>query len=427
MVMIEPIRGVRGEVSLPGDKSITHRSFIFSSIAEGYSLIKNPNTGDDVLRTLEIMQKIGAEVSFEDKAIKIRGVGISGIKEPDDVLNAGNSGTTIRLLSGLFSGVKGKFFVITGDSSLRKRPMKRIVEPINLMGGFITGRENGRFPPLVIIGRKLKGIEYEPERPSAQVKSALILAGLNAQGKTTILEKVKTRDHTERMLEAFGGKILSEDKRITVFPVEKLYGREIFIPGDFSSASYFIVLTLLLDNSELVIKNVSLNPTRIYLLHVLRRGGANIRILNEKVKNGEIFGDVYVKSSSLSKIYISRDEAPLLIDELPLIGIMGAFLEEGVKVEGAEELRVKESDRIRLVVENLRNLGVFAHEFPDGFYVKRGEIRRGVVKTGFDHRITLSFSILGLLSRSGIYLEEIDSIKVSFPGFFEIVRRISYG
>lgn len=427
MVMIEPIKGVCGEISLPGDKSITHRSFIFSSIAEGFSFIKNPNTGEDALRTLKIMQKIGAEISFEDKTIKIKGIGISGIKEPDDVLNAGNSGTTIRLLSGLFSGITGKLFVITGDSSLRKRPMRRIVEPIRLMGGFITGRRNGEFPPLVIVGRRLKGIEYEPEKPSAQVKSALILAGLNAEGGTTILERIRTRDHTEIMLKAFGGKVSIEDKKITVFPVEKLYGREIIIPGDFSSASYFIVLTLLLSNSELVIKNVSLNPTRIYLIHVLRREGASIEILNEKVKNGERFGDIYIKSSNLSKIYISRNEAPLLIDELPLIGIMGTFLEEGVKVEGAEELRVKESDRIKLVVENLRNLGVLAYEFSDGFYVKRGNVKRGVVKTGFDHRIALSFSILGFLSKEGIYLEEAESIKISFPNFFDIARRAGYG
>ncbi|RLD14432.1 MAG: hypothetical protein DRI28_03595 [Caldiserica bacterium] len=229
------------------------------------------------------------------------------------------------------------------------------------------------------------------------------------------------------MLKAFGGKVSIEDKKITVFPVEKLYGREIIIPGDFSSASYFIVLTLLLSNSELVIKNVSLNPTRIYLIHVLRREGASIEILNEKVKNGERFGDIYIKSSNLSKIYISRNEAPLLIDELPLIGIMGTFLEEGVKVEGAEELRVKESDRIKLVVENLRNLGVLAYEFSDGFYVKRGNVKRGVVKTGFDHRIALSFSILGFLSKEGIYLEEAESIKISFPNFFDIARRAGYG
>lgn len=427
MVKIEPIKRVCGEVSLPGDKSITHRSFIFSSIAEGDSFIKNPNTGEDVLRTLKIMQKIGAKVSFEDKAVKIKGIGIFRIKEPEDVLNAGNSGTTIRLLSGLFSGITGKLFIITGDSSLRKRPMKRIVKPISLMGGFITGRKDGEFPPLVIIGKKLKGIEYEPVKPSAQVKSALILAGLTARSKTTILEKVKTRDHTEIMLEVFGGKVSVEDKKITVFPVEKLSGREIFVPGDFSSASYLIVLTLLSDKSELLIKEVSLNPTRTYLLNVLKREGAYIQVLNEKVKNGEKFGDLYVKSSNLSRLNIKKDEAPMLIDELPLIGIMGAFLKGGVRVEGAEELRVKESDRIKLVVDNLRNLGVSAMEFKDGFYIKGGDIKGGIVKTGFDHRISLSFSILGFLSKKRIYLEELESIKISFPNFFDIVRRIGYG
>lgn len=301
MVEIKPIKKVKGEIMLCGDKSITHRAFIFSTISNGESLIINPNRGDDTQRTLEIMEKIGSKISFEDRGIRIKGIGFDGIREPDDVLNAGNSGTTIRLLSGLFSSLKDKFFVITGDDSLRNRPMRRVVEPISLMGGLILGRDNGNYPPLAIYGRKLSGIEYDLKKPSAQVKSAIILATLNSNNKSIIIEKIKTRDHTEIMLKEFGGKIEIEDDKVVVYPVDKLYGREIYVPGDFSSASYFILLAMLLPDSEIIIKNISLNPTRTYLLEKLIENGGDTKILNERVLNGEKIGDIVVKTSFIKK------------------------------------------------------------------------------------------------------------------------------
>lgn len=426
MVEIKPIKRVKGEIKISGDKSITHRAFIFSTISNGVSLITNANSGDDTQRTLDIMRRIGAEIYFDDRGIKINGVGLNKIKEPDDVLYCGNSGTTIRLLSGLFSSIENKFFVLTGDDSLRKRPMKRVVEPISLMGGLIWGRDFGNFPPLAIFGKKLSGIDYELKKPSAQVKSALILATLNAKDKSTIIEKIKTRDHTEIMLKEFGGKIEINENKIIVYPIENLYAREIFIPGDFSSASYFIMLSLLLPNSEILIKQVSLNPTRTYLLNKLIASGGDIKILNEKILNGEKFGDLLIKTSFIKKLEIEKDEAPLLIDELPLIGAIGAFLDGGVEVHGAEELRVKESDRIKVLVENLKNLGVDSEELPDGFIVKKSKnIRKSLIKTAYDHRIALSFIIFGLISNCGVVIEEVESIKISFPDFFDFLKEVS--
>lgn len=426
MVEINPVKKVKGEIKISGDKSITHRAFIFSAISKGESLIINANRGDDTQRTLEILREIGAQINFDSKGIIIKGVSLKGLKEPDDVLNCGNSGTTIRLLSGLFSSIENKFFVLTGDDSLRKRPMRRVVEPISRMGGLILGKEGGNYPPLAVFGRKLNGIEYELKKPSAQVKSAIILATLNAKDKSTIIEKIKTRDHTEIMLKEFGGKIELNENKIIVYPIENLYAREIFIPGDFSSASYFIMLSLLLPNSEILIKQVSLNPTRTYLLNKLIDNGGDIKILNEKVLNGEKFGDLLIKTSFIKKLEIKMDEAPLLIDELPLIGAIGAFLDGGVEVHGAEELRVKESDRIKVLVENLKNLGVDSEELPDGFIVKKSKnMRKSLIKTAYDHRIALSFIIFGLLSNCGVVIEEVESIKISFPEFFELLKEVS--
>jgi 3-phosphoshikimate 1-carboxyvinyltransferase len=427
MVKIEPIKKIYGEIEIPGDKSITHRAFILSTISQGVSFIYNPNLGDDTNRTLEIMRAIGGEVNHEKNGIKIKGCGIKNIKEPENILDAGNSGTTIRLLSGLFSSIENKFFVLTGDDSLRKRPMKRVIEPIRLMGGEIFGRGNDNFPPVAIVGKKLRGIEYELSKPSAQVKSSIILATLNAIDKTIIKEKIKTRNHTEILLKEFGGKIEEKNNEIVVYPETNLKGIDVYIPGDFSSASYFIILALLLNNSEILLKNVSLNPTRIYLLNLLIKNGGDIKILNESIKNGERLGDILVKSSNIKGLKVNKEEVPLMIDELPLIGAVGAFFDEGVVVEGADELRVKESDRIKVLVENLRNLNVDVEELSDGFVVKKSKnIKNGLVKTSFDHRIALSFIVFGLISKKGLVLEEVDSIKISFPEFFNILRRISY-
>jgi len=427
MVEIKPIKRIRGTIKIKGDKSITHRALIFSTISEGESFIINPNIGDDTKRTLNIMREIGGEIYFERDGIRVKGIGLKGIKEPNDILYAGNSGTTIRLLSGLFSSLEGKFFVITGDEFLRNRPMKRIVEPISLMGGLILGRESHNFPPLAIFGRKLNGIKYEIKKPSAQVKSAIILATLNAKDKSIVLERIKTRNHTEIMLKEFGGKIEVDGEKIIVYPVERLYGREIFVPGDFSSASYFIILALLLKDSEILIENISLNETRTYLLDILIKNGGDIKILNIKEKNGEKFGDILVKSSFIKRIEVKKEEAPLLIDELPLIGAIGTFLEDGVEVHGAEELRVKESDRIKVLVDNLRGLGVEAEELSDGFIVKSSKnLKKGLIKTANDHRIALSFIIFGLLSPFGVNIEETNSINISFPEFFDILNKVSY-
>ncbi len=425
-IMIQPLKQVRGEITVSGDKSITHRAYIFSSISRSSVLIRNPNEGADVKHTLSIMQSVGAESKKSKEGTLIKGIGLKNIKEPENVLDAGNSGTTIRLLSGLFSGIKDKMFVLSGDSSLRNRPMGRIITPLRKMGGEILARKNDTLPPLVIRGKKLKGIQYKMPVASAQVKSAIILAALSAEGKTMIEEGVRSRNHTEIMLKAFGGRI-ETNKKIVVYPAEKLENDEIFVPGDFSSAAYFIALSLIVKDAKLLIKNVGLNPTRSYLIKKLKDAGGEIKILNKREKNGETFGDIYVENSNLKGITVRKEEVPFLIDEIPLIGVLGAFAEGTTEVRGAEELRVKESDRIKLTVRNLRALGIETEEFKDGFRITGHNIRYGHVKTAFDHRIALSFIVFGLASKKGVEIEEINSINISFPDFFDTLRVIKNG
>ncbi len=425
-IIVQPIKRIRGEITVSGDKSITHRAYIFSSISNSNVFIKNPNKGADVNHTLSIMQSVGAVAKQLGEGIKIKGIGLKNIREPENVLDAGNSGTTVRLLAGLFAGIENKIFILSGDDSLRKRPMKRVIMPIREMGGETIGRKNNTLLPLVIKGKKLRGIQYKMPVASAQVKSAIILAALSAEGKTEIEEPIKSRNHTEIMLKTFGGQIKT-NKKVIIYPVEKLENDEIFVPGDFSSAAYFIALSLITKDAKLLIKNVGLNPTRTYFIKKLKDAGGKIKILNKREKNGEIFGDIYVESSNLKGITVKREEVPYLIDELPLIGVIGAFAEGITEIRGAEELRTKESDRIKLTVQNLRALGIETEEFNDGFKIMRHNIKYGYVKTACDHRITLSFIVFGLASEKGLEIEETNSINISFPEFFDTLKVIKDG
>ncbi len=422
---VSPVSKLRGSFSVSGDKSITHRAFIFSSISRSEVFVRNPNRGEDVMRTLVAMQSVGAKAREEKDGFYIKGIGLSNVKEPENILYCGNSGTTMRLLSGLFAGINGKLFVTDGDESLKKRPMKRVIEPISLMGGKIWGRKGDSFAPLAIKGAKLHGISYKMKVASAQVKSAIILAALSADGRTVIEEKARSRNHTEIMLKEFGGKIETNGK-ITVYPTDNLRYDELFVPGDFSSAAYFIALALIAKDADIVIKNVGVNPTRSYLLEKLKDAGGRIELFNRRIKNGEPVCDISVKSSRLQGISIDASEVPLLIDEIPLIGVIGAFSEGKTIVRGASELRVKESDRIKLTVSNLKSLGIEAEEFEDGFSVKGGRAKYGFVKTAFDHRIALSFIIFALAGE-GAEIEEVKSIDISFPEFFDILERVKNG
>ncbi len=436
-VTVSRKKGLKGEISVPGDKSITHRAFIFSLIARGETEVVNYSSAADCASTLRIVEQCGGKVVYRDeKTVRIKSDGIFEIKEPENVLDVGNSGTTVRLMSGLFSGIKGKLFILSGDSSLRKRPMKRITLPLKKMGAEIFARSNGNFAPIAIYGSKLCGIRFDMSVASAQVKSAIILATLSAGGKSVIEEKGVTRNHTEVMLKEFGGSVETHGRTVTVYPLEKpLKGRSVFVPNDFSSAAYFVAAALITEKSALLLKDVGVNKTRSYLIEKLKRSGADITLENVRVLNGESVADISVKSSDVSYIEVNAEEVPLLIDELPLIAVIGAA-KNGAKVTGAEELRFKETDRIKAVCENMKRLGVECSEFPDGFEVYpfragarsggKNVLKGGTVSSFSDHRIAMSFAVLGLVSETGIVIRDAECVNISFPEFFELLEKYTY-
>ncbi len=428
-ITVSPAKSIEGVLQIPGDKSITHRAIMFALISEGKTAISHYSSSADCMSTLNIVKRCGAEVLEKTKErIVIKSNGIFNINEPDNVLNCGNSGTTMRLLSGLFAGVKNKLFVLSGDNSLRMRPMDRVSNPLAEMGARIFLRKN-RYAPVAIYGNRLKSVYHKMKIASAQVKSAIIFAGLSADEKTVIIEKGKTRNHTEIMLAEFNGHIDIDKRKITVYPLEHtLKGREISIPGDFSSAAYFIAATLIANRGELLIKDVGINETRSYFLNKLKNAGGTISLENKKTVNGEKIADIYVESSHLSGISVSPEEVPLLIDELPLIAVMGALSKGKTVVRGAKELRVKETDRIKTLCSNFSILHLDCEELEDGFIIPGGQqVYGGVVNSFSDHRIAMAFSVLSTASINGITVKNAECVRISFPEFFEMLRGICNG
>ena len=346
-------------------------------------------------------------------------------KEPEDILDCGNSGTTMRLLSGVLAS-KPFLSILTGDSSLRKRPMRRIIEPLSKMGAFITGREENLFAPLVIKGRKLKGINYKLPVASAQVKSCIILASLFSEGKTVIEEPYQTRDHTERMLKYFGGKIEKKETKIFIPGTQKLYGKQVFIPGDFSSASYFITIGLLVPDSEIIIKNLGLNPTRTHFLKIIERMGGKVEIIEKEKICEEEVGTIRVRyTEKLKGTEIKKEEVPLVIDEIPLIGVIASVSEGKTVVSGAKELRYKESDRIKALVSELKKLGSKIYEKEEGFEIYGVDKLKGNrVNSWNDHRIAMCLTVAGLIAEGETIVEDADCINISFPQFYEILSSL---
>jgi len=419
-----PINSVSGELRFDGDKSISHRALIFSAMAEGESVIKNINRGKDVHSTLECMRLLGAEITTEGDIVRVKGKGYLGFTRPREELYAGNSGTTARLLSGLLSAQKFES-VITGDDSLSRRPMKRVYEPLRQMGARIKS-ENGYLPLKFFPSDELSSLRYEMSIPSAQVKTALVLSGLHIEEDTTIKEPAGNRDHTEKML---GLPVKNLDSGNIILVNRSFYpqAREYFIPGDISSASFFIVLGLLAKGSDLVIKNVLLNPQRITFISHLQKMGARIEILTRDVSAGEPYGDLHIGTSELENIRIADKDVPMLIDEIPVLSIAGLFASGKFTVENAEELRVKESDRINSVVTNIRKLGIVVEENSDGFSFMPEFNYSGepVFESYGDHRIAMSFSILSLLLKDGAKINNLSSVKISNPEFFNQLKSIS--
>jgi len=426
---IEKVKRIKGELRVPSDKSISHRSIILPSLAEGKSIVKNFLKSGDTLTTLNCYKQLGVKIEERNGILEIEGVGLKGLKEPDDILDMGNSGTTTRLTLGVLAG-QNLFATLTGDNSLRNRPMKRVKDPLTQMGAFIDGRENGNRLPLAIRGGNLKGISFFNKKSSAQVKSAILLAGLNADGKTEIEEPVKSRNHTEKLLKAMGVNLkVKEEENYKVIldgNIEKLNPIEIDVPADPSSAAFFVAAAVIVPNSEILLKDVLVNPTRDGFFRKLKDMGANIEYLNLREKAGEEVADIYVRyTPDLKGIKITKVDVPSMIDELPLIMLIATQVKGETVITGAEELRVKESDRIKAVVENLKNIGVEIEELEDGAIIRgKQKIKGGVIDSFNDHRIAMGFSILGLIAEDGITIKNAECVFISYPEFYEHLEKV---
>ncbi len=430
---IQAVQGLSGGLELPGDKSISHRYAMLAALADGASELRNFAAARDCHSTLGCMKSLGAGVQVEGSTVRIVGHGLRGLKSSWRTLDAENSGTTIRLLSGILSG-QSFTTKITGDASLQKRPMKRVMTPLREMGAEIRGRDEN-FPPLEICGGKLHGIHYQMPMASAQVKSAVLLAGLYAQGETSITEPAATRDHTELALEEFGAAVRKKGRTISIHGVAAggngsaaLRPVSADIPGDLSSAVFFIAAASLLPESNLYIGNVGLNPTRSAILDFFNQMGAAISVLNLQTKHGELVGDLSVKGSRLKGGLVSGEIVPLLIDELPMLAALGPYTEQGIEIRDAAELRVKESDRIAALAENLRRIGVDVEERPDGLRVagsSAGKLHGADIDPRGDHRIAMAFAVAGLGASGETRILDADCAGVSYPGFFAELRRLA--
>jgi len=415
---------VKGEIKVGGDKSITHRALIIGSIADGITTIKDYSKCEDCMTTLEIMKNLGVNILKNKATIRIEGKGLHGLKEPLDVLDCRNSGTSMRLLSGLLAGQKF-FSVLTGDSSLNKRPMERIIEPLSFMGADISGRNNNQFAPLAIKGKNLKAINYTTPVASAQIKSSIMLASLYAEGNSSITEPAKSRDHTERMLNLFGAKIESSGNRIFLKEKNKLIAKDITIPGDISSAAFFLVLASVIKGSKVLIKNVGINPTRTGILDVLQKMGADITVKNKKNIHYEPIADLLVEGKDLKGIEISGDIIPKIIDEIPILAVAATQAEEITQIKDAKELRVKETDRIYAITTGLKKMGAKIEEKPDGLIIEGPTKLKGNICESFgDHRIGMALAIAGIIAEGKTTIEESECIGISFPEFTETLRKI---
>jgi len=427
---IKKAKSLKGEIVPPPDKSITHRAIMFASLAEGKSVIRNPLMAEDPISTMNAFRMMGIEI--EEKAgneLVIHGKGLYGLREPFDVIDCGNSGTTVRLISGILSG-NPFFSVLTGDDSLKQRPMARVINPLKEMGADISARSSDKYLPMAIKGKGLKAINYNMPVASAQVKSCLILAGLYADGTTIITEPQKSRDHTERMLMSMGAEVEVEGLTIKVkgegSRVRGVQPIDITIPSDFSSAAFFIAGALIVPDSEILIRNVCINPTRTGLLDVIKNMGGDVRIENMRDISGEPVAGIYCKSAgSLKAVKIGADIMPSLIDEFPILCVLATQADGVTEIRGAEELRVKESDRIKAMATELKKLGVELEEYPDGIAIKgKASLKGNLVESYHDHRIAMSLAIAALVAEGTMTINNPSCVDISFPGFFEELKRI---
>ena len=412
----EPGGSVSGSIRVPGDKSISHRSVILSSIAEGESHISGFLQGEDSLNTMAAFQQLGVDIHRENDRLTIKGVGLHGLQAPDSALDMGNSGTAMRLLLGLLSGQTFDATLI-GDESLSSRPMNRVIKPLQSMGAVIDSETDGRAPLVVRGGHSLEAIQYDMPVASAQVKSCLLLAGLYASGETVITEPAPTRDHSERMLRGFGCQVGQSGNRISLRGQQKLSACDIEVPADISSAAFFLVAASIAKNSELTLTHVGINPTRTGVIDILRLMGADISLANERDIGGEPVADITVRSSELKGIDIPPELVPLAIDEFPVLFVAAACAEGRTVLTGAEELRVKESDRIQVMADGLQTLGVNARATADGMIIDGGQMASGQIESHGDHRIAMAFTVASLRATGRIQINNTENVNTSFPGF----------
>lgn len=420
----QKIKGLKGEVSVPGDKSISHRSVMFGSIARGTTEIHHYLQGADCLSTIACFEKMGIEIENRGDTVLVHGRGLHGLQRPEQILDCGNSGTTTRLISGILAA-QDFDVTLTGDASIQKRPMKRIMEPLSMMGADIQSVNDNGCAPLHITGKPLHGIHYHSKVASAQVKSAILLAGLYADGETKVTEPYVSRNHTELMLGHFGASVHTEDTTAVIQPATQLYGNRIDVPGDISSAAFFLAAGLMVPNSEILIRNVGINPTRDGILRVCRNMGADLTLLNQNSSSGEPTADLLVRSSNLHGTVIEGAIIPTLIDELPMIAAMACFAEGTTVIRDAAELKVKESNRIEVMVRNLTAMGADAEETEDGMIIRGGAPLHGaVIDSKLDHRIAMTFAVTRLCADGETTIQGAECVNISYPGFYEDLKRL---
>lgn len=425
-----------GELSVPGDKSISHRSIMFGAISNGITTVTNFLQGADCLSTISCFRKMGIDIENSGNQVRIQGKGLYGLAAPSGILDAGNSGTTTRLISGILAGQPFES-CLDGDSSIRRRPMERIFTPLSQMGAKFQSWNPDTFPdllqaagsgcaPFTISGGHLHGIHYQSPVASAQVKSAVLLAGLYAEGETSVTEPMLSRNHTELMLSGFGAEVTSDGRTATIKPQPQLKGQEIHVPGDISSAAYFIALGLLTPHSEILIKNVGVNPTRNGIIQAALAMGGNLSLLNERTASGEPVADILVKSSSLHGTVIGGEMIPTLIDEIPILAVMAAFAKGTTVIRDAGELKVKESDRIAVITENLRAMGGSITPSDDGMSIEGGKTLHGAeIRTHHDHRIAMAFTVAGLNASGETMLDDEQCASISYPSFYDDILALA--
>lgn len=422
--IIMPKTALRGEITVPGDKSISHRAVMFGAVSEGDTEIYGFLKGDDCMSTISCFRKLGIDIEMKNESVIIHGKGLRGLRQPSEILDVGNSGTTIRLISGILSA-QNFDCRIDGDSSIRKRPMNRVIVPLSLMGADIRGEIKEGFAPLVIRGKRLRGIEYTLPVASAQVKSAIILASLYAEGETVITEPKASRNHTEIMLNHFGADIKNENGKITVKPVKQLYAKRVNIPSDISSAAFFIAAALIVPDSHIIIRNVGINETRTGIIDAFRAMGGNINVINKDYSGVEAAADIEVRTSKLKAVTLEGEIIPRMIDEIPVFAAAALFAEGTTVIKDAQELKVKESNRIETMSGELSKMGADIRETDDGMIIRGGARLRGsVVESHSDHRVAMSMAVAALMAQGETVINDAECVDISFPSFYDCLEKL---